>query len=62
MLDGLDDLDGGFVRLDLERVYQLTLPDELDDFPHSWQWILARCYTLFDLDTFTRKEVLTRGL
>lgn len=62
MLEGLDDLDGGHVRLDLARVYQLDLPDELGDLDRTWQWVLARCYSLFDLDTFTRKAAVTHGV
>jgi len=51
----MNDTDGGSVWLDLERVYSLRLDGE--DLPEkmTWQYLLARCFSLFELETLTRK-------
>lgn len=61
-MDGLADLDGGPMALDLHRIYGVDLADDDVWESRSWAWLRDRCYSLLDQDTFTRKAVLNGGL
>lgn len=58
---GLEDLDSGIVALDLHRLYQIDLTDELLERV-TWRWLVGRCQSLFDLPGTYLRRAATDGI
>lgn len=56
-MEGLADLEGGPVAIDLHRVFGIDLTDEVLE-TRTWQWLVQRCYSLIDHDTYMRRAAL----